>query len=81
MKRLYKISTTLSGKNRINKQNKLVQKGAVETQLELIDKVPINHDCYIFKFRFKDKIIPLSIGKHIVIRYLKIYFRQFLKTW
>jgi hypothetical protein len=29
MKRLYKISTTLSGKSRINKQNKLVQKGAV----------------------------------------------------
>lgn len=49
-------------------------KEPVQTTATIIEKKPINHDCYIYKLKFDDKSFELGIGQHFRIT-------EFIKTY
>lgn len=40
----------------------------IRTKFKIIDKEKINHDCYIYRFRFDGPKFPLNIGHHFRIK-------------
>ncbi len=42
-------------------------KEPIQTVAEIVQKKAINHDCYIYKFKFIDRPFDLGIGQHFRI--------------
>ncbi len=40
---------------------------AIKTKLQIVEKTPINHDCYVYKFKFAGEPFNLKIGEHLKI--------------
>lgn len=45
----------------------------VQTKAQLIKRQTLNHDTYIFTFKFVGPIIDFTIGKHFIFKF-KRYF-------
>lgn len=39
----------------------------IQTLMQIIDKKVINHDSYIYRMKFIEQVIPISIGQHLAI--------------
>lgn len=39
----------------------------IQTKFQIINKEKINHDCYIYRFKFHGPSFPLKIGQHFKI--------------
>lgn len=39
----------------------------IKTKLEIIDKTALNHDCYLYTFKWDGPMFELTIGQHLRI--------------